>query len=83
MSDEAVSLKDNPMRVRCPCLNCGFTVWMNYGPKEVRLTEKQALDKLIRHLEKNHTIGEIFEWLERCTVEFFDSEVKRWKTDHE
>ena len=72
-------MNDNPIHVRCPCLNCGFNVWINYGPKEVRLDEKQGLDKLIQHLEKNHTIGEIFEWLERCAVQYFDSEVAREK----
>jgi len=69
------ALADNPKLVRCPCLNCGFVVWFDYGPREVRLDEKQALDKLIQHLKKDHTVGELFEWLERCAVEYFDREV--------
>ena len=72
-------MNDNPIHVRCPCLNCGFNVWINYGPKEVRLDEKQALDKLIRHLKNDHTLSEIFEWLERCAVQHFDSEVVKEK----
>lgn len=70
---------DSPKSVRCPCLNCGFVVWMNYGPKSCRRNEKQGLDKLIQHLEKDHTIGDIFEWLERCAVEYFDKELKEAK----
>ena len=64
-----------PERVRCPCLNCGFVVWFNYGPRKIRLDKKQALDKLIQHLKTQHTVGEIFEWLERCAVEYFDREL--------
>jgi len=67
--------KDNPKSVKCPCLNCGFRIWMNYGPKSVRIDEKQALAKLIEHIKNEHTIKEIFEWLERCAVEYFGKEV--------
>ena len=76
---KTIKMNDGPIHVHCPCLNCGFSVWMNYGPKEVRLDEKQALDKLIRHLKNDHTLSEIFEWLERCAVQHFDSEVVKEK----
>lgn len=64
------------MSVRCPCLGCGFRVWIDYGPEELRLTKEQALDKLIEHIKNEHTVKEIFEWLERCAVEYFDGELK-------
>lgn len=71
-----LKVSDNqPQRVRCPCLNCGFVVWFNYGPREIRLDKKQGLDKLIQHIKTDHTVGELFEWLERCAVEYFDREV--------
>jgi hypothetical protein len=64
-------------QVRCPCLGCGFYVHIDYDPKEVRMNEKQALDKLIKHIKEQHTLGDIFEWLERATASYFLEELKR------
>lgn len=64
------------MIIKCPCLNCSYVVEVEEG--YFHYTEKQAMDKMLLHL-KNHSIPVIWEWIERCMVEYFINTKKEAK----
>ncbi len=50
--------------VKCPCLGCSYTVQIGEG--YFHYTEKQAFEKMKEHILKQHSLGDVEEWLERC-----------------
>jgi len=53
--------------VKCPCLNCSYSVFIDGYFKH---THDDVVKNLISHIKHKHTIEEISEWLERCVVEY-------------
>jgi len=51
------------MKVKCPVLVCPYVV------------EVEAINKMLEHLKKQHTIAELWELIEHCVVEHFEKEV--------
>ena len=62
------------MKVKCPCLNCNYHVFVEEGI--FRHSKSKAYEILKLHVLGKHTVEEIKEWLERALVEYFEKKLE-------
>ena len=61
------------MKVKCPVIDCPYVVEVEEG--YFHYTKEEAINKMLEHLKKQHTIDELWELIERCVVEHFEKEM--------
>ena len=61
------------MKVKCPVYGCPYVILVEEG--FFHYSKQEAIEKMLEHLKKRHTIGDFWELIERYIVEYFDKEI--------
>jgi len=60
------------MKVKCPIIGCSYVIEEGY----FHYTKGEAIEKMLEHLKKRHTVAELWEFIECCVVDYFEREEK-------
>ena len=61
------------MKVKCPVYGCPYVILVEEG--FFHYSKQEAIEKMLEHLKKRHTIGDFWELIEKCVVEHFNKDI--------